>query len=113
MPRVTPDFSTVRLRYPVGWSSVISVLKRAPVEYERAQRKGSTMPQYLLRVRPHDGEYRATLRELAACVRPDAVPAGPIVGTGCGSTAPAAIVAAVAAASIPDVTLEPARRFTP
>jgi hypothetical protein len=65
------------------------------------------MSDYLIRVRRHEDGYLATLRPLAPSAHPEAIPStGPeIIAT--ASTAPAAMLAAITEAHLPEIPAEP------
>lgn len=66
------------------------------------------MRSYAIRVRRAGDTYTATLREIAPCAHPEALPTIGVPSIGTASNPAAAIVSAVAAARIPDFT-EPRR----
>jgi hypothetical protein len=62
---------------------------------------------YLIRVRRYGDEYRATLRRVAPSSHPDELPiTGPEI-TATGQTAPAAMLAAITEAHLPEIPAEP------
>jgi hypothetical protein len=66
------------------------------------------MREYTIRVRRAGDVYTATLREIAPCGHPDALPVVGVPSIGTAASPSAAIVSAVAAAHVADFT-EPRR----
>lgn len=66
------------------------------------------MSDYLIRVRRHADEYRATIREVAFGTRPEDIPTMGPEHVGVAKTQPAAMLAAIAQARLPEQT-EPRR----
>jgi hypothetical protein len=60
------------------------------------------MREYLTRVRHHDGEYHATIREISPAREPGTLALTGPEGHGVAETEPAAMLAAIVDARLPD-----------